>query len=241
MKRWLFREPPAGSPPRGLARELSISPLLLDILWRRGLDSPEELDAYLSARLPDLVPPSRWPQFPQAAEVISKALLDGKKLAVWGDYDVDGITSSTLVLDVLEAHGLETLWHVPDRRSEGYGLNVPAIEALAAQGCGILLTVDCGISDVAAVARARAASESAVEDERVAAKAAGVAAAEHARARAEGESLKDSALNVQNERARHVERLAAAERAMSEAESASSIEAWSRRRAAQSMARSERA
>ena len=81
MKRWLFREPPAGSPPRGLARELSISPLLLDILWRRGLDSPEELDAYLSARLPDLVPPSRWPQFPQAAEVISKALLDGKKLA----------------------------------------------------------------------------------------------------------------------------------------------------------------
>lgn len=72
----------------------------------------------------------------------------------------------------------------------------------------------------AAVARARTASESAVEDERVAAKAAGVAAAEHARARAEAESLKDSALNVQNERARHVERLAAAERAMSEAESA---------------------
>ena len=155
MKRWLFREPPAGSPPRGLARELSISPLLLDILWRRGLDRPEELDAYLSARLPDLVPPSRWPQFPQAAEVISKALLDGKKLAVWGDYDVDGITSSTLVLDVLEAHGLEALWHVPDRRSEGYGLNIPAIEELAAQGCGILLTVDCGISDMAAVARAR--------------------------------------------------------------------------------------
>ena len=83
MKRWLFREPPAGSPPRGLARELSISPLLLDILWRRGLDSPEELDAYLSARLPDLVPPSRWPQFPQAAEVISKALLDGKPIEGW--------------------------------------------------------------------------------------------------------------------------------------------------------------
>lgn len=155
MKRWLFREQPADTPPRGLARELSISPLLLDILWRRGLDSPEELDAYLSARLPDLVPPSRWPQFPQAAEIIASALLDGKKLAVWGDYDVDGITASTLVLDVLEAHGLEALWHVPDRRSEGYGLNIPAIEQLAAQGCGILLTVDCGISDVAAVARAR--------------------------------------------------------------------------------------
>ena len=139
MKRWLIREPPAGSPPRGLARELSISPLLLDILWRRGLDSPEELDAYLSARLPDLVPPSRWPQFPQAAEVISKALLDGKKLAVWGDYDVDGVTSSTLVLDVLEAHGLEALWHVPDRRSEGYGLNIPAIEELAAQGGAALI------------------------------------------------------------------------------------------------------
>ena len=108
MKRWLFREPPAGSPPRGLARELSISPLLLDILWRRGLDSPEELDAYLSARLPDLVPPSRWPQFPQEAEVISKALLDGKKLAVWGDYDVDGITSTCLLTDYLRSRG--TCW-----------------------------------------------------------------------------------------------------------------------------------
>lgn len=158
MKTWSLREPPHAAPPAppdSWAEELSISPLLLHILWKRGLLERADMDAFLTARLNSLTPPDKWPQLPQAAELLAAELLAGKKLAVWGDYDVDGITAATLVLDVLETHGVSAEWHIPDRRSEGYGLNVPQVEALAARGCDILLTVDCGISDAQAVRRAR--------------------------------------------------------------------------------------
>ena len=158
MKNWLIREPAQSNcptPPRQWADALCISPLLLDILWRRGLSEREAMDAFLSARLDSLTPPDRWPQLPEAASLLASELLAGKKLAVWGDYDVDGVTAATLGLDGLESHGIHADWHIPDRRSEGYGLNVPHVEALAAQGCGVLLTVDCGISDAQAVSRAR--------------------------------------------------------------------------------------
>nr|WP_294454533.1 AAA family ATPase [uncultured Rothia sp.] len=127
--------------------------------------------------------------------------------------------------------GRDVFWRVFDARGVEYtrysllypAEGVSALELAAAhrEAERAVALTRASLDDAeAAVTRARAASEAAVEDEREAAKAAGVAAAEHARARAEAESLKDSALNVQNERARHVERLAAAERAVSEAESA---------------------
>ena len=130
-----------------------------------------------------------------------------------------------------ETTGRGVFWRVFDARGVEYtrysllypAEGVSALELAAAhrEAERAVALTRASLDDAeAAVARARAASESAVEDEREAAKAAGVAAAEHARARAEAESLKDSTLNVQNERARHVERLAAAERAVSEAESA---------------------
>lgn len=155
MSIWQFREAPAEKAPLKWAEELAITPLLLEILWRRGWRDYEAIDAYLAARLSDLTRPEYWPNIPRAAELIADTLLAGKKLAVWGDYDVDGITATTLVLDVLEAHGFEAVHHLPDRRAEGYGLNIPGIEALSAEGCALLLTVDCGIGDSAAVARAR--------------------------------------------------------------------------------------
>lgn len=130
-----------------------------------------------------------------------------------------------------ETAGRDVFWRVFDARGVEYtrysllypAEGVSALELAAAhrEAERAVALTRASLDDAeAAVTRARAASEAAVEDEREAAKAAGVAAAEHARACAEAESLKDSALNVQNERARHVERLAAAERAVSEAESA---------------------
>lgn len=130
-----------------------------------------------------------------------------------------------------ETAGRDVFWRVFDARGVEYtrysllypAEGVSALELAAAhrEAERAVALTRASLDDAeAAVTRARAASEAAVEDEREAAKAAGVAAAEHARARAEAESLKESALNVQNERARHVERLAAAEHAVSEAESA---------------------
>ena len=158
MKNWILCASPRGipsSPPPSWPHELAVSPLLLEILWRRGLTTKSAINAFLSPRLSSLTPPAQWPQLPQASDILTKELLAGKQLVVWGDYDVDGITASTLVLDVLETHGIKAQYHIPDRNTEGYGLNVSYIEALADHGCRILLTVDCGIADVEPVRRAR--------------------------------------------------------------------------------------
>jgi len=156
MKTWHARPlPTSPPPPPSWGERLNISPMLLDILWRRGFGSPEEMDAFLSPGLRHLAPPEDWPGMEHGARVLAGELLAGKKFAVWGDYDVDGVSSAVLVRDVLATHGIPAIAHLPDRRSEGYGLNNASLEQLAAQDVQALLTVDCGISDVQAVRRAR--------------------------------------------------------------------------------------
>ena len=113
------------------------------------------MDAFLSPNLRHLAAPDLWPGMARAAETLEKAALEGKTIVIWGDYDVDGITGSTLALETLSFHGVSARVHLPDRRREGYGLNIPELERLAGEGANVLLTVDCGISDTAAVARAR--------------------------------------------------------------------------------------
>ena len=170
---------------------------------------------------------------PKAAEAALRLLTAEYPETPEGSNDSKNLESSESDTSTPEGEtaGRDVFWRVFDARGVEYtrysllypAEGVSALELAAAhrEAERAVALTRASLDDAeAAVARARAASESAVEDERVAAKAAGVAAAEHARARAEAESLKDSALNVQNERARHVERLAAAERAMSETESA---------------------
>ncbi|MBR4742148.1 MAG: single-stranded-DNA-specific exonuclease RecJ, partial [Desulfovibrio sp.] len=115
----------------------------------------KEMDDFLSPRLVRLTPPKNWPFIPEAAKLLVDAILQGKKLVIWGDYDVDGITSTALCLDVLEYHGFKPYYHLPHRIEEGYGLNIPGIENLAAKGYTVLLTVDCGISNNACIERAK--------------------------------------------------------------------------------------
>ncbi|MBD5608354.1 MAG: single-stranded-DNA-specific exonuclease RecJ [Desulfovibrio sp.] len=155
MRKWFLPEIAPIPNAESLANDLEISPLFLSILWRRGLRSREAIDAYLNARLGNLTRPELWPQIPDAAEIFVKRVLSGSKIAVWGDYDVDGITSTALALDVLESHGFDAVPYLPDRLKEGYGLNCQGIEYLASQGCDLLLTVDCGISNLEATRRAK--------------------------------------------------------------------------------------
>lgn len=158
-KNWIFRTRRDGRAVpdsfHDAAARCGISPRLAELLWLRGLERPEELAEYLSPGLRHLARPSLWPGMAQAASVLSEGLLAGKKLAIWGDYDADGVTSTALALEVLHHHGFDALWHLPDRREEGYGMNVKGVEKLAEEGASMLLTVDCGISDVSAIARAR--------------------------------------------------------------------------------------
>ncbi len=157
--RWSFRNASAPLPDaeqlRLWSEQLGVPQLVVKLLHRRGLSSVYEMDRFLSPLLRYLIPPAQWPGFAEAAAVLARAVRSGKQVAVWGDYDVDGVTATALVLQVLNFHGIPVRAHLPDRRREGYGLNIEHVERLAADGVGLLLTVDCGISDVEAVARAR--------------------------------------------------------------------------------------
>ncbi len=90
-----------------LAAELGITELLAEILWNRGFKTREEMDFYLSPGLRNLCKPTEIPGVEESAKVLVEGLTAGKKFAVWGDYDVDGITSTALVKTFLEARGFE--------------------------------------------------------------------------------------------------------------------------------------
>lgn len=153
---WKYRSaaPPADKEQR-LAQSLDVSLLLVRLLWARGLRSAQDMELFLAPNLRHLALPDQWPGLKIAATVITQALQSGKKPAVWGDYDVDGITSTALFLMFFQARKVMAAHHIPHRQSEGYGLNIPGIEALAAKGVGLLITVDCGIGNLREVARAR--------------------------------------------------------------------------------------
>ncbi len=137
------------------AGELNISSFLARLLWRRGLTDPRRMEVFLGPNLRHLPGIGQWPELDRAADLLAQALGRGETLAVWGDYDADGVTSTALVLDFLRRRGYEAVPHLPHRLTEGYGLNFEGLERLAASGAGCLLTVDCGISDVEGVERAR--------------------------------------------------------------------------------------
>lgn len=145
------------SPPSTLAmaEELSVSPLIVEILWNRGLETVEDMDKFLSPLLRHMASPSEIPGLTKAAETLAKGFEEGKTLAVWGDYDVDGITATAVVKQFLGMRGIDIMYHLPNRMEEGYGMNVPGVERLAEDGAQMLLTVDCGISDIEPVVRAR--------------------------------------------------------------------------------------
>ncbi|MDL2315934.1 single-stranded-DNA-specific exonuclease RecJ [Desulfovibrio sp. OttesenSCG-928-A18] len=156
---WKYRSdeaPPAPDTIEQWAGRLEVSPLLTRFLWQRGLHEQSLMQDFLNPSLQKLAALEEWPGLCQAADLLAEKLLQGQRLCVWGDYDVDGITATALVLDFLERHAFSALHHIPDRIEEGYGLNSEALTRLAGQGVSILLTVDCGISDIEAVAHAKA-------------------------------------------------------------------------------------
>ncbi|SBW03482.1 Single-stranded-DNA-specific exonuclease RecJ [uncultured delta proteobacterium] len=140
---------------RDLAGRLDISPSFAALLWQRGFQDLTAMSRFLAPNLRNLAPLEEWPDITNAARVLFDALVKGKSLLVWGDYDVDGITSTALVKDFLAFHGFAVRHHIPSRLESGYGLNAAVIESLAAEGVSCILTVDCGISDMEPVARAK--------------------------------------------------------------------------------------
>ena len=142
-KRWRQR---AGDDRMGLAisQRLSLPEVVGRILAARGLE-PDQVERHLAPTLRESLPdPNILKDMGRAVERLARAIERDELIAVFGDYDVDGATSSALLLRFLAAVGARTRAHIPDRRTEGYGPNLPALQALKAAGAGVVVTVDCG-------------------------------------------------------------------------------------------------
>ena len=139
-----------------LAEALRIGEITASILVRRGLRDPDEARAFLAGeRAPH--DPFLLGDMAVAVERIRAAIAAGTRICVHGDYDVDGICATALAVLTLRELGAEVDWHLPSRFEEGYGVSSETIARLADEGCGLLITVDCGITAVEEVAAARAA------------------------------------------------------------------------------------
>jgi single-stranded-DNA-specific exonuclease len=139
-----------------LARALDLPGPIARLLVARGVAEPEAARRYLAPRLADMPDPSLLRGLDRAAERLARAILDGERVALYGDYDVDGVTSSTLLSLFLSHHGLEPRVYIPHRLREGYGLNADAVDQLAEEATQVLVTLDCGITAADEIARAGA-------------------------------------------------------------------------------------
>ncbi|OYZ99986.1 MAG: single-stranded-DNA-specific exonuclease RecJ, partial [Rhizobiales bacterium 17-65-6] len=138
-----------------IAQRHGVPDLLARIVAGRGValdEVPQYLDPSIRALMPD---PDSLTDMGAAVDRLASAVLKGESVAVFGDYDVDGATSTALLVSLLRTAGLDPLFHIPDRIFEGYGPNVGAIEQLAARGVTLLVTVDCGTTSVETLAAAR--------------------------------------------------------------------------------------
>lgn len=147
MKSWQFYEE-----NNELAEEISnkfkISKLLAQILINKNVTKDDEIEVFLNPKRNNFYDPFLMPDMEKAVERIIKAIENKEKVLIYGDYDVDGITSTTVLKKFLEKLGMTVDYHIPNRLKEGYGLNKEAIEEIAEKGTQLMITVDCGISGV---------------------------------------------------------------------------------------------
>ena len=129
-------------------KQAGFGPLLSAVLALRGIRTAEAAQALLESGIDCLHDPMRMQGMPAAVERIRRAIGQKEAVAVYGDYDVDGITATCLLTDYLRGKGLRCVGYIPDRNEEGYGLNCAALDSLRADGVTLLITVDCGITAV---------------------------------------------------------------------------------------------
>ncbi|MDE6250070.1 MAG: single-stranded-DNA-specific exonuclease RecJ [Alphaproteobacteria bacterium] len=129
--------------------------LLHRILSGRGICDDAAIQKFLNPSIKEYMPdPSVLVDMDNAARVIADAVIAGDKIAIYGDYDVDGITSTAIFIKYLRALGADVMWHLPTREGEGYGLNIAAVDDIANSGVKLMITVDCGISGNAEIEHA---------------------------------------------------------------------------------------
>ena len=131
-----------------IENKYKINNLLATILVNRNITEEEQIRLFLNPTRADFHDPFLIKDMRLAVERIIKAIENKESVTIYGDYDVDGITSITVLKSFLEERGLIAKEYIPNRLDEGYGLNKPAIRKIADSGCKLMITVDCGISRI---------------------------------------------------------------------------------------------
>ncbi len=145
-------EPYSYREARGLVEELGVSEPMAITLVRRGYRTPEQAQAFLAAD--ESFEPSRFNSMAAVVEQVLAAVRSGERITVYGDFDVDGVCATTILVSALEELGANHDWLIPDRVSEGYGVSTENVRRLAERGTSLLITVDCGVTSVEEVALA---------------------------------------------------------------------------------------
>ncbi len=146
-KRWQVAA--AHESAQGLADRLKVSPLIAQILLNRGISEPDACSNFLSPNLKLLHDPALIPNLTRAAERIARAIRDNEKIVIYGDYDVDGITATSILWHSIKCLGGSATYYIPHRIDEGYGLTAEAITQICEEGAGLIVTVDCGVTAMA--------------------------------------------------------------------------------------------
>ena len=143
------------APDNHLGSSPGFPPLLAQLLYNRGVREPSQLEPYLTADKRLCADPSLLPDMSLAVGRIYRALLSGENIAIYGDFDADGITATALLVKGLSSLGGRVTPYIPHRQTEGYGLKTAALESLRNKGISLVITVDCGITALTEVKRAK--------------------------------------------------------------------------------------
>lgn len=145
-KHWLI--PPRSQEGDALAQRLGLPWIVGQLLTNRGIAEADQAGRFLSPQLRDLHPPEMLPGVTEAAARIVEAIRRRTKILLYGDYDVDGITGIAILWHILRQAGADVTFYVPHRIEEGYGLNLEAVRKQVADGVGLIISIDCGITAV---------------------------------------------------------------------------------------------
>jgi single-stranded-DNA-specific exonuclease len=154
MKEWI--EPPDVNVPQDLRTAIGGHPLVVETLARRGFVDVEPARAFLDPSHYRPAPPTDIPNLTRAAERLERAIRQGEMIYVWGDFDVDGQTATTILVSTLKDFGARVQYHIPHRQRESHGVNLPVLKQLIAEGANLVLTCDTGVTAHEPIAYAQA-------------------------------------------------------------------------------------
>ena len=157
-KNWILRSidsPENDVAVHRIAMELGINPIVAKLLFNRGYTDAASAKAFIYMETETLPSPFEMKDIEKGIERLKKAVDSGEKITVYGDYDVDGVTSVCTLYLYLKSIGADVSYYIPNRAGEGYGVSLPAIETLKEQGVSLIITVDTGVTAIDEVAAAR--------------------------------------------------------------------------------------